>query len=78
MLNIELVNDNLKKFDQACDETLLALEKEPEADLLEGIYHRQLDKPTLMLNVLALYHASQTVVIERLVLKEGNMCVQAR
>ena len=32
--NIELVDDNLKKFGPSWEETLMALEKEQEADLL--------------------------------------------
>ena len=35
--NIELVNNNFEKFDQGWVETLMALEKETEADLLEGL-----------------------------------------
>ena len=49
-LNIECVDDNLKTFDEARQETLLALEKEPEADLMEGLYHQQLEKSTLVLH----------------------------
>ena len=40
-LNIVLVNDSLKKFDLSWEGTLLALVKAPEADLLEGLHHRQ-------------------------------------
>ena len=50
LLNIEVVNDILKKFDQAWEETLMALEKEPEADLVEDLHQRQLEKSTLMQN----------------------------
>ena len=59
LLNIDLVSDNLKEFDQAWEETLMALEKEPEVDLVEGLHHRQLEKWTLMQNALALYHSDQ-------------------
>ena len=37
----------------------MAFEKEPEDDLLEGLYHRQLEKSTPMLNATALYHCDQ-------------------
>ena len=37
----------------------MALENEPEADLVEGLYHRQLEKWTLMQNALALDHSDQ-------------------
>ena len=36
-LNIVLVSDNVKKFDQAWEQTLMGLESEPEEDLLEGL-----------------------------------------
>ena len=35
VLNVELINDNLKKFDEAWEEFLMGLEKVPEADLFE-------------------------------------------
>ena len=41
LLNIELVTDNLKKFDKAWLKFLMALEKKPEDDLLDGFYLRQ-------------------------------------
>ena len=34
LLHIELVHENLRKLDQAWEEPLMALEEEPEADLL--------------------------------------------
>ena len=36
LLNTELVNDYLQKFDPALQATLVALEKEPDEDHLEG------------------------------------------
>ena len=45
LLNIELVNDNLKKFDEAWENILMALEKAQEDDLLENLC-RQLEKST--------------------------------
>ena len=38
------------------EETTTALGQEPEADLVESLYHRQLGKSTLMQNALAPYH----------------------
>ena len=35
--HIELVNDNLKMLDDAWERTLMALEKAPEEDCLEGL-----------------------------------------
>ena len=46
LLNIESVNDNLKKFDEAWENILMALDKAPEDDLLENLYCRQLEKST--------------------------------
>ena len=43
LLHVELVNDSRKQFDQSWEEALMALEKEPEANLWEGLYHRQLE-----------------------------------
>ena len=54
LLNIKLVNDNHEKFEPSWEEPLIALEKEPQGDLLEGLYHRQLVKSTLRQNALAL------------------------
>ena len=59
LLNLELVNDNRTKFDEACEEILMALEKEPEEDLLEGLYHRRLVKSTLLKDALMLFHNDQ-------------------
>ena len=33
LLNIEVINDHLKEFDQSWDEALMALEKETEGDV---------------------------------------------
>ena len=44
LVSVELVNDSLMKFDQVWEETLMALDKTPAADLLEGLDHRQLVK----------------------------------
>ena len=44
MFNIPLWTDNLKMFDRAWEETLVALEKAPQADQTEGCYHGQLEK----------------------------------
>ena len=60
LFNIELASDNFKKFDEAWEENLMALDTEEEgADLMEGLYHPQLEKSTLMLIALALYHYDQ-------------------
>ena len=48
LLDIELVNDSLKKFDSSWEETLTALEKRPEASLLAGHHRRQVETSTLM------------------------------
>ena len=40
-------------------ESWMAPEKEPEEDLLEGFYHRQLEKSISMQNASALYHTDQ-------------------
>ena len=56
LLNIEM-DDNLKKFVGAWEETLMSLEKKPEADVLKDLHHRQLEKSTLVLNALALDHS---------------------
>ena len=42
-LSIELRSDNLKKFDEAREETLMAMEKELDRNLLDGLYCRQLE-----------------------------------
>ena len=41
LLNIELVNDNVKKFDRAWEENLMALEQAPEKYLFEGLYQQE-------------------------------------
>ena len=61
LLNIELVNDKLKQFDDAWEETLMALEEEPEEDLLEGFYSRQLEKSIVMQNALELCKSPKMV-----------------
>ena len=37
----------------------MALQKELAEDLVEGLYHRQFEKSTLMQNASALYHSDQ-------------------
>ena len=43
-LNIALRSDSWKLFDQACEETLVAMEVEPAVELLEGLYDRPMEK----------------------------------
>ena len=50
LLNIELRNDSLKMFDQAWDETLMAMDIETNMAFVEGLYYRRLEKSTLMRN----------------------------
>ena len=59
LFNIELVNDNLKKFGQPWENILLALDKDAEDDHLEGLYLRQLEKSSSVQNPLALCHSDQ-------------------
>ena len=42
-------------FDQAWEETLMAIKIELGVVLLEGLYYRQLDKPAIMNDALALF-----------------------
>ena len=44
LLNIEVVHDNLRKFDEAWEITPRAPERESENDLSQGIYHREQKK----------------------------------
>ena len=46
-------------FEQAWEETLMALRKEPEEDPLDSLHQRQLEKSTPMQNALALWHSDQ-------------------
>ena len=57
LLNVEVVSDNLIKFDESRENTQMALEKEPEDDLLEGFSDRLLEKLTSMQYASALYHS---------------------
>ena len=72
LLDIELLNDSLKTLDEAWENILMAPEKEPEDDLLKGLYHRQLEKSTSMQNAFALYHSDQS---HR---KEPKSCTKSR
>ena len=58
--HIELFNDNLKIFDDAWERILMALDKAPEEDCLEGLYHRQLEKSTVMQRALTLCFSDRT------------------
>ena len=57
LLTVELRDDNLNMFDQAWEETLMAVENAPERDLLKSLYHRQLGKSTLVKSASALYYS---------------------
>ena len=61
LLNIEFVNDKLKKFDDALENKYFQMAQEhgPEDDLLEGLYLQQLEKSTSMQNALALFQSKQ-------------------
>ena len=49
LLNMEFRRDSLKMFDQAWEEmTLMGMEKNPEHDFIDSLYHCQLEKSTLM------------------------------
>ena len=39
LLNNELPTDNRKKFDQTWDESLMVTEEQPDAQLLDSLYH---------------------------------------
>ena len=56
--NIEVRNDNLKRFQQAWEETWIVVEKEPERDFLDSFYRRHLDQLTRVKNALSQYHFS--------------------
>ena len=53
------VNDKLKKVRSVLGRNLMALDEGPEVDFLDGLYHRQLEKSTLVRNALALHHSYQ-------------------
>ena len=59
LLNIELCNDNLKMFDMAWEVALMVMHVELDMGLMDGLYFRQLEKSTLMMSALALYHPDQ-------------------
>ena len=59
LLNIEVVHDNLRKFDEAWEITPRAPERESENELSQGIYHRQQKKRTSMQNASAPNHSNQ-------------------
>ena len=56
---MELRNDSLKKFDQASEETLMAMKKATDMALLEVLCYGQLEKSALVKNALAPYHSDQ-------------------
>ena len=57
---MELVNDHLETFVEAWENFLIAPESEPEDEILEGHYHRQLEKLTSVQNAFALDLSDQT------------------
>ena len=62
LLNIDVLKGKFPSFsfnDVAQENIVMALEKEPGEDLLQGLYHRQLAKSTSMQNASALCHSDQ-------------------
>ena len=59
LLNNALRSDSLEMFVQARELTLMAMEQELERDLPESLYHRQLEKSSLMKTASALYQSDQ-------------------
>ena len=55
LLNVKLYNDNLKMFNQASEETLLALDRDFDEHVLENLCDRQVKTSTLMKNALTSY-----------------------
>ena len=55
LVALELKGDNLRAFDTAWDEILLAMKKEPEEEILESLYCKQLEKSLQLKNTMALY-----------------------
>ena len=58
MLNVELYNQNLNMFNQAWEETLLALGNDLDENVLNNLYDRQVSKSTLMKNTSSLYQSA--------------------
>ena len=52
LLRVELYNDNVKIFNHAWEETLLALVSDLDEYVLENLYERQANKFTLMKNAM--------------------------
>ena len=50
LLSVALYNDNLKMFNQAWEETSLALGNNLDAGVLENLYEKQMRKSTPMKN----------------------------
>ena len=54
LLNIELRNESFEMLDQAWEETLMAVDIEPDVVLLDCLFSRHLEKSIFMKNALAL------------------------
>ena len=55
--SVQLHNNNLKMFNQACEETLSALGNDLDEHVLENLYELQVKTSTLMKNALTLYQS---------------------
>ena len=54
LFNVELYSGNLKMFNQAREETLLALGSDSDEGVLENVYDGQVRKSTLMKHAFSL------------------------
>ena len=63
LLLVELYNDNVKIFNHASEETMLALVVDLDEHVLENLYERQANKFTLMKSAMTLFH--QDVLVQK-------------
>ena len=63
LLYVELYNDNLKMFNQAWEDTLLAFGNDLDEHFLENLYERQEKRSTLMKNAMTLHQ--QDIVLKK-------------
>ena len=54
-LEVELGNDNVEAFGTRWDETIIAMTKKPDDELLKNLYFRQLETADQLKQLLVLY-----------------------
>ena len=78
ILKVELKNDNVQSFNSRWDETIIAMKKQPDYEILKNLLYRQLQRLEQLKPLLSLYiqDAAQKGESPHITILKKNMVVR--